>query len=171
MPLVLAVPAVWLVKRHTNELHLAEQVLQQEIRRLDEAIVEIADFDRTKRHFETRNAVLDALNADTALMLRLLNALGALPPGVQLSAVTASRGEVVVVGVGNEPAAVSAAVAALQAGGLDPVEIILRQPLHGTGPGEQFEIRARYADLSTRQGAAARGLPQRMARAERTTPP
>ena len=94
LPVLLAAPPVWVLKRHAAELRSGEQLLRREILRLDRAIVEIQALDRTKASFLGRKSVVEVLDENRTHAVRLLNALGTLPPGLQLKTLV-TRGDAV----------------------------------------------------------------------------
>ena len=154
LPVLLAAPPVWVLKRHAAELRSGEQLLRREILRLDRAIVEIQALDRTKASFLGRKSVVEVLDENRTHAVRLLNALGTLPPGLQLKTLVTRGDAVTLTGVAVVP--IDEAVKALTAAGLDNISVApaATSPRNAASP---FEIQARFT--GEMHGAAAEPAP------------
>lgn len=121
LPMLLAAPVVWILNRQAADLRGEERQLRNEILRLDRALVEIEALDRVRATILARKSIVETLDERRSRAVRLLNALGALPGGVQLGTVTARGDSVTLTGVAVVP--IEGAVMALATAGLDDVRV------------------------------------------------
>ena len=139
LPMLLAAPVVWILNRQAADLRGEERQLRNEILRLDRALVEIEALDRVRATILARKSIVETLDERRSRAVRLLNALGALPGGVQLGTVTARGDSVTLTGVAVVP--IEGAVMALATAGLDDVRVE-RAASVPPGVSVPFEIRA-----------------------------
>ncbi|HET9033963.1 MAG TPA: PilN domain-containing protein, partial [Dokdonella sp.] len=155
LPLLLALPAIWMAHANNEDLLRAELLLRQTVDRLRQSNQDISSLDGVRSEMLNRYLIEEQLNESRPRLVLLLTILGDLPEDVQLSSISVHGNEVKLSGSCRLNSDCAAAIAVLKNSQLANVREVDVAQAASPIAARKFEIHADCGKLVGSQTATA----------------